>query len=99
MHGSNNQRKLGLVTFEQDVEIIGDGIEKPHVLDQAIHYDYDALLANGLKQADERMNKPISETKESLLNRVAGMQVKGSTCLGPAVISSVAMASKGAPGS
>ena len=77
MHDSNNQRKLGLVTFEQRVEIIGDGIEKPQVLPANIHYDYDALLQNGLKQADQRMKKPVCETKESLLNRVQGMQIKG----------------------
>jgi len=29
MAESNPQRKLGLVTFEMAVEIIGDGIEKP----------------------------------------------------------------------
>ena len=45
------------------------------------------------------MNRPICETKESLLHRVSQMQTKGATCLGPAVLTSVAMASKGAPGS
>ena len=40
-------------------------------------YDYDALLANGLAQADARMNKPICETKESLLHRVSEMRTKG----------------------
>jgi len=29
MHDANNQRKLGIVAFEANVEIIGDGIEKP----------------------------------------------------------------------
>jgi len=60
---------------------------------------YDELLANGLQQATERMNKPIHETKDSLLVRVGEMCTKGSTALGPAVLTSVAMASKGAPGS
>ena len=45
------------------------------------------------------MNKPIAETKDSLLQRVAAMRVAGQTALGPAVLTSVAMASKGAPGS
>ena len=99
MHDSNNQRKLGLVTFEANVEVIGDGIEKPVELDRNILYDYDAIMANGLNQATERMNHPICETKDSLLNRVAAIHTKGATCLGPAVLTSVAMASKGAPGS
>ena len=62
-------------------------------------HDYSSLLENGLRQADERMNKPICETKDSLLHHVGEMQVRGVTCLGPAVLTSVAMASKGAPGS
>lgn len=45
------------------------------------------------------MNKPISETKDALLARVGQLAVKGRTALGPAVLTSVAMASKGAPGS
>ena len=45
------------------------------------------------------MNRPVSETKETLLGRVGNMQVKGTTALGPGVLTSVGMASKGAPGS
>ena len=45
------------------------------------------------------MCKPISETKESLIQRVASLEVKGRTALGPGVLASAAMASKGAPGS
>ena len=41
MHETNNQRKLGVVTFESNVEVIGDGVEKPEVLDQSILSDYD----------------------------------------------------------
>lgn len=45
------------------------------------------------------MNKPVEETKDNLLARVDALHVKGRTALGPAVLTSVAMASKGAPGS
>ena len=45
------------------------------------------------------MKKTIAETKDSLLAKVGQMHVKGTTALGPAVLTSVAMASKGAPGS
>ena len=56
-------------------------------------------MKNGQDQAGIRMKRPISETKDSLLAKVGQLQVKGSTALGPAVLTSVAMASKGAPGS
>jgi len=36
------------VTFEGNVEVVGDGIEKPYELERDILNDYDKLLANGL---------------------------------------------------
>ena len=99
MAGSNAERKLGLVAFDHEVCIIGDGVEKPVIVAEDKLMSYDHLLQNGHEQADTRMNRPISETKNSLLAQVAGLRVKGRTALGPAVLTSVAMASKGAPGS
>ena len=87
------------MTFYKTVDIVGDGVEKPLVMDREIRYNYKAILANGLTEAETRMKKPICETKESLLHRVREMKPQKGTCLGPAVLTSVAMASKGAPGS
>jgi len=64
MHESNPDRKLGLVTFENAVEIIGDGVEKPMSISGNDLDDYDATLAIGLNQGDERLRNPISETKD-----------------------------------
>lgn len=101
MAEDNPERKIGLVVFDNEVEIIGDGVEKPFMVTAADNMlnDYQKLLTNGQAQAGERMNKAIRETKESLLARVAGIHTKGTTALGPAVLTSVAMASKGKPGS
>ena len=71
MANSNGERKLGLVAFDHEVEVIGDGIEKPmQINDQAMLMNYDQLLQGGQEQADIRMNKTIAETKDSLLSRV-----------------------------
>ncbi len=101
MAEDNPNRKIGLVVFDNEIEVIGDGIEKSQTITNADNMlmDYAKLLANGQTQADERLNKTIGETKESLLARVAEIHTKGTTALGPAVLTSVAMASKGAPGS
>lgn len=101
MAEDNPDRKIGLVVFDNEIEIIGDGVEKPMYVtaEDNMLNDYQKLLTNGQAQAGERMNKVIRETKESLLARVAGIQTKGTTALGPAVLTSVAMASKGKPGS
>jgi hypothetical protein len=48
MAASNGQRKLGLVAFDNEIEIIGDGVEKPMTIkgEKKLH-DYNQLLANG----------------------------------------------------
>jgi len=68
MAGSNAERKIGLVAFDHEVEIIGDGIEKPaKVTDPGMLMNYDQLKQNGEEQGEARMSRPISETKENLL--------------------------------
>ena len=47
MASSNGQRKLGLVAFDHNVEIIGDGVEKSKTIDQNLLNDYNQLLATG----------------------------------------------------
>lgn len=48
MAASNGQRKLGLVAFDHEIEIIGDGVEKSMTItDQNMLFDYNQLLANG----------------------------------------------------
>ena len=100
MFESNGKRKLGIVAFDDTLEIIGDGVEKPHIVnDHQTLNDYEQLFDIGVRQGEEKMRNPISETKESLLVKAASLYTKGSTALGPAVLVSVAMASKGSPGS
>ena len=48
MAESNAERKLGLVAFDHEVSIIGDGVEKPLIVadgDKLMSYDH--LLQNG----------------------------------------------------
>ena len=73
MSESNGKRKLGIVAFDNTVEIIGDGVEKSITItnQNMMSSDYDQLLEIGKKQGDERMKNPISETKESLLIKAA----------------------------
>lgn len=42
MAGSNNERKIGLVAFDHEIEIVGDGVEKPlKITDNATLMNYD----------------------------------------------------------
>ena len=47
MAASNPERKIGLVTFENVVEVVGDGIEKPISISHDLD-NYDDILAQGL---------------------------------------------------
>jgi len=49
MAEDNPERKIGLVVFDNEVEIIGDGVEKPFMVTAATNMlnDYQKLLTNG----------------------------------------------------
>lgn len=93
-------KKVGLVTFESAVNIIGDGTQKPKVVSGSeMLNNYEALLENAQDLARSHMNSNIGDTYEDLQNRVCTLRTAGSTALGPAVVSSIAMAGEGSKGS
>jgi hypothetical protein len=60
------KRKVGLVTFNNQVSLIGDGTQAPqNVADRwySSMNDYDFLIKNGKIEAAHRMNTPIGENK------------------------------------
>ena len=61
--------------------------------------DFDFCFKTGRKAADTHMKNKVADTRNRLLRKVKQLEVRGRTALGPAVLTSVAMASKGAPGS
>jgi len=65
-------RKLGIVQFESDVSIVGDGSQHPEILSQysPAMNDKEFLIKNGTKQAAVKMTKTISEAKSDLVNKV-----------------------------
>lgn len=100
MNEKNGKRKLGIVAFDNTVEVIGDGVEKVHVIaDMADLTNFEALQRIGEGLGDTHMKNPVSQTKDSLLEKAQNLQTRGTTALGPAVLTSLAMASKGCPGS
>ena len=42
------ERKIGLVTFNNEVTIIGDGVQQPTFVAGDKLYDFDFLLQNGI---------------------------------------------------
>ena len=96
---NEKKRKIGLVTFESNVEVFGDGTKNSERVNDGILNEYQSLLDEGSKLGDKMMGKAIGDTHENLLKRVKKMTTAGSTALGPGVSISMAMAAKGTPGS
>jgi hypothetical protein len=57
------------------------------------------LVNNGYEQGKLRMKLKINESQKILAKRLMSLEETGPTALGPAIATSIAMASEGATGS
>jgi hypothetical protein len=89
------KRKVALVTFNQEVTLVGDGTEWSVGLSGDKLGDKEVIIRAG-KENQEL--KPISDTRKKLGEKVFELEERGSTALGPALLASVAMACE-TPGS
>ncbi|XP_071315492.1 circularly permutated Ras protein 1 [Trachinotus anak] len=85
------RRRVALVTFGDEVVIYGDGTRTPLTLRDWALVDYDHIWQQG---AVYSVPHCIAETYMQLIQRVKDLREHGATCLGPAVLASVAMASR-----
>ena len=95
-NGASN-RKVGIVAFNNEVTILGDGHKEPQIVTGDKLFDYDYLIQNGTQQGIERMNQTIAESAKKLQEKLMKLEETGPTALGPAIASSIAMAAQGAP--
>lgn len=65
MAEKNPDRKIGLVAFDNVVDIYGDGVEKIFTIDNTNDqlHNFDALKTIGENHGDSHMKNSISETK------------------------------------
>uniref|UniRef100_UPI00398F5C58 circularly permutated Ras protein 1-like n=1 Tax=Pristiophorus japonicus TaxID=55135 RepID=UPI00398F5C58 len=89
------QKRVALVTFNDEVTIYGDGTRVPSRLSDYQLLDSDYLKARGQEYPAPRC---IAESLQALSYRVHEMRERGATALGPAALVSVSIASK-RPGS
>ena len=99
MSNGAQERKVGVVTFNHEVTLIGDGTQNPEVITGDKLNNFDFLVENAQKKAASLMSKSVKETSKALQDKVMGIEETGPTALGPAVLSSVALAAEGKPGS
>ncbi|XP_067435384.1 circularly permutated Ras protein 1 [Thunnus thynnus] len=84
-------RRVALVTFNDEVVIYGDGTSTPLTLRDWALVDYDHIWQQGIAYPIPHC---IAETYQQLIQRVKELREHGATCLGPAALASVAMASR-----
>jgi len=77
---------VGLVCFNGDVAIIGDGTKEPVIVTGDKLNDYNTLLNIG---REYKMETPISISKDALTDKLLKLLETGPTALGPAMTVSV----------
>lgn len=85
-------RKVGLVTFNNEVTIIGDGSQDPYTLTGDKLYNYQQCLDMG-KQHSNSLDKTIQDAKDVLSQKLMNLWEGGSTAIGPALLASIGLAS------
>lgn len=87
--------KVGLVCFNNEVTVIGDGTSQPAIITGDKLEAFDALLEEGLKH---RINSSIKDSKDALIKKLYAIEETGATALGPAFMVALGMV-KNSPGS
>jgi len=95
MEQEQPSRRVGLVTFNGEVTVIGDGYQPPVTIAGDKLDDYDQLLQLGKSQSP---GVPISKAKKALSTKLFALEETGPTALGPALLVCIGMASQN-PGS
>jgi hypothetical protein len=85
-------RRLGIVTFNHEVTIIGDGSQDPQPIVGDKLYNYDYLIENGSTKGSQLLQKSIKETKNVLATKLMALEETGPTALGPGLASAIAIA-------
>lgn len=88
MAKSTPSRHAGVVTFNGEVSLIGDGSKDARVVAGDRLFDDQALREVGRAYP---LSQPISETRDRLSERLFALEESGSTALGPAVVCGLSM--------
>lgn len=91
-------KRIGLVTFNNDVNIIGDGFSNVCITGDKLT-DFEKVLDCVDRKFDDIVARPISQTKQQLCQRLLNLEESGPTALGPGLLASVGLAIQGGAGS
>ena len=85
----NPSAHIGLVTFNNEVQLIGDGTQPTQIVAGDRLYEWDQLQEIG---NEFKISKAINESEDVLLDKLWDLEECGATALGPALQLSIAIA-------
>lgn len=98
MAKAHGQRRAGLVTFNNEVQIVGDGTRDAVVLAGDKLNDRAELESIVDATCAELLSTPVQDSAAALTKKLFDLEEGGQTALGPALVCSIALAAK-KPGS
>jgi len=93
------KRRVGLVTFDNEVNIVGDGKQVPETVTGDKLYNYDVLQQIGQENGQKLISTTVKDSAETLIKKFEQLKESGKTALGPALLISIGLATKGKQGS
>lgn len=92
-------RKVGLVTFDNEVCVVGDGKDVPETIAGDKLQKYDVLRQIGEECGKKLITTTVKDSADSLIKRFEKLKECGKTALGPALLLSLGLAMQGKQGS
>lgn len=93
---SDPNKRVGLVTFNNEVVVYGDCTEDAkHIVGDKL-YKLPEILTD---LSTLRVKEPIRDASERIQFQLNKIEASGATALGPAILSAIELAGKGSPGS
>jgi Mg-chelatase subunit ChlD len=99
MFENHPERKIGIVTFTDDVKIIGDGTSNTTTLDSGQIHSYETILKHAVVGASTSLTQPIKKARNQVELAISNLRATGSTALGPGMLAAIGLAGEGSPGS
>ena len=91
--------KVGLVTFNNEVKVIGDGKCAEQTIAGDRLEDFEKCETSVAEQHATILSSNVNEAGDKLCEKLIALEESGPTALGPALIAGVSLAMKGSPGS
>lgn len=95
---NNPLRKVGIIAFNNEVTIIGDGFSVPETIAGDKLKKYDEIFQIGSNQT-HLFSHVVQESSDKIIDQCNKFEENGRTALGPALLAAISIATKGKPGS